>query len=338
MTDVSIVIPFRNGWDVLEPCLRSISPGIETIAVDDGGTDDTPVRVARYFPAVLVLRNEQNLGFAASANRGLAACTRPVRVVLNSDARLTPGAIAALASAFEDRGIGIAGPRLLFPDGTHQVSAARFPSPGRLFAGSFFLTEVFSRLFPRRRFRFELGLPRMEHDADRDVDWVEGACIALREDCFAALGGFDEVYHYYSEVDLCWRAHLAGWRVRYVSGAEVKHVGGASSGRDAAAQARQHLRSEARFFRTAYGQGAMRRWCIARTAGSLAKVLVLAVPALVDRRARVRWQWQAGALVEMVRNLRTDEWREQLPPGSNTMDRADRRQQSMNFTPEEDGG
>jgi GT2 family glycosyltransferase len=337
MNDVSVVIPFRNGWDVLEPCLRSIPLGIETIAVDDGCTDDTPVRVAQFFPAVQVLRNEQNLGFAATANRGLAACTRPVRVVLNSDARLQPGALAALASAFEDREIGIAGPRLVFPDGTHQVSAARFPSPGRLFAGSFFLTEVFRWLFPRRQFPFELGLPRIEHDADRDVDWVEGACIALRDDCFAVLGGFDEGYHYYSETDLCWRAHLAGWRVRYVSGAEVKHVGGASSGRDAAAQARQLLRSEARFFSTAYGQGSMRRWYVARMAGSLTKVLVLALPALVDRRVRVRWRWQAGALAEMVRNLRTGEWRGQHPPGSDTMDRADQRQQPMNFTTEEDG-
>ncbi len=338
MTDVGVVIPFRNGWDVLEPCLRSIPPGIETIAVDDGCTDDTPVRVAQLFPAVQVLRNEQNLGFAASANRGLAACTRPVRVVLNSDARLGPGALDALASAFEDSGIGIAGPRLHFPDGTHQVSAARFPSPGRLFAGSFFLTEVFSWLFPRRRFPFELGLPRIQHDTDRDVDWVEGACIAIRDDCFAALGGFDEAYHYYSETDLCWRAHLVGWRVRYVSGAIVMHVGGASSGRDTAAQARQLLRNEARFFHTAYGQGAMRRWYVTRAAGSLVKVLVLALPALVDRRVRIRWRWQASALAEMVRNLHTGEWRGQLPTGSNNMDRADQRQQPMNFTPEEGGG
>src|SRR5207237_7758926 len=101
-------------------------------------------------------RNERNVGFGATANHGLAEAGGDVRIVLNSDARLRPRAIEQLVAPFADPAIGICGPRLLFPDGSHQLSAAKFPTVGRLIAGSFALNEVYRTVFPRRQFRWEL--------------------------------------------------------------------------------------------------------------------------------------------------------------------------------------
>lgn len=293
---VSVVVPLFNGRDLIETCLGSIPEHAEVIVVDDGSTDGAPELVEARFPRARVLRNERNVGFGTTANRGLAVCTGDVRVVLNSDTRLRPGALEALAGAFDDDGVGIAGARRVFPDGSHQTSAARFPRPSTIVTGSFLLNELYRRVRPNGRFRYELGLARADHDTDQDVDWVTGTCIALSARCYDMLGGFDEGYYLYAEeTDLCWRAWRAGFRVRYVSGAVVEHLGGGSTG-DPVVHATRMLRSEARFMATAYGERILWRWRLARGVGAAIKVALLAPVAVLDRRARVRLRWQWTAL------------------------------------------
>jgi N-acetylglucosaminyl-diphospho-decaprenol L-rhamnosyltransferase len=304
--DVTVVVPLYNGRHLIADCLWSIPDGAEIIVVDDGSTDGAPQLVEELFPHVVLLRNERNLGFGATCNRGLAAGRRPIRVVLNSDARFLAGSLDALQRAFEDPSVGIAGARRVFPDGTHQTSAASFPTVGSIVTGSFLLNEVFRRVFPNRRFPFELGLARRDHDRDRDVDWVSGTCLALRDECYEATGGFDETFHLYvEETDLCWRAWQQGWRVRFVAGATVEHHGGGSTG-DPVLHARRFLRSEALFLTRVHGPSVIVRWQAARLAGSLAKTALLALPGLLDPRARARWRWHLSAL----RTVLGGTWRE----------------------------
>lgn len=305
-TTVSIVVPLFNGRDLIEACLRSIPDGAEIIVVDDGSTDGAPDFVRDRFPDVLLLYNERNLGFGSTANRGLAMATGTVRVVLNSDARFRAGALDALVAAFHAADVGIAGARRVFPDGSHQTSAARFPRPSTIITGSFLLNEMYRRVRPRGRFPLELGLARVDHEHDRDVEWVTGTCIALRDTCFDDLGGFDEDYYLYAEeTDLCWRAWKAGFRVRYVAAAVVEHVGGGSTG-DPALHARRSLRSEARFMARAYGTENLWKWRLSRAVGAAIKVVVLAPFALFDRRIRNRWRWQWTALRETTRPSSTE--------------------------------
>lgn len=290
------MVPLHNGRELIGPGLESVPAGVEIIVVDDLSTDGAPDLVRERFPQAVVLRNDRNLGFATTTNRGLRAATRPVRVVLNSDARFTPGALDLLAAAFADPLVGIVGPRLVFADGTHQTSAGTFPRLMTIVTGSFLLNELFRLCFPDRRCPFELGLARRDHARDRDVDWVSGACLAIRDTCFAELGGFDEGYFMYNEeTDLCWRARQAGWNVRLVANAKVVHLGGASSG-SPALRARNFIASESRFMARAYGEGILPRWRLARIAGGALKVVVLAPVAMVSRRARTRLRWQAAAV------------------------------------------
>ena len=298
MTPVSVVVPLHNGRDVIEDCLRSIPDGVEVLVVDDASTDGSPDFVAERFPGVRILHSDVNRGFGATANLGLRNADGAVRIVLNSDARVSAAAVESLVEAFHDPAVGVAGPRLVFSDGSHQVSAARFPRPASIIAGSFLLNDVFHRVFGRR-LPWELGMSRAEHARDQEVDWVMGACIAIRDACFEATDGFDEGYFMYvEETDLCWRARQLGWKIRFVAGAEVVHVGGGSTG-DPRRHARQFVESEARFMNRAYGPAVMGRWRFARLLGAAVKIPLLALGSF-DQRVRMRLIWQVTAVMAVL--------------------------------------
>lgn len=293
--DVSVVIPLFNGRDLIASCLASIPEDVEVVVVDDCSTDGAADIIRERFPRARIIQNLENLGFGTTANRGLAACHGRVRVVLNSDARLGACALEKLVAAFDDASVGVAGPRLVFADGSHQISAARFPTLGSIVAGSFLLNDAFRRLMRNRRFPLELGMARHDHDQDHEVDWVKGACIALRDRCLDDIGGFDAAYFMYAEeTDLCWRARQHSWRVRYVAGATVVHLGGGSTG-DPTIHAQRMVRSEAEFMRRAYGPSILRRWRWARIGGAVLKIPLLGVAGLFDQRARARLRWQVSA-------------------------------------------
>lgn len=313
---VSVIVPVYGGRHLIGPCLESIPDGVEVIVVDDASPVEVDDVIRRARRTAVVLRNAENRGFGASANRGLSEARGEVRVVLNSDARLQPHALERLVSAFlADPKVGIAGPRLRFPDGTHQTSAAAFPTIGSFAAGSHLLNELYRRFRPRGRFRWELGLTRRDHDRSQDVDWVHGTCIAIRDACFDDTGGFDVAYRMYvEECDLCWRARAAGWTVRYVADAEVIHLGGASGTGDPGRQAQFNLDGEQRFISRAYGADVVWRWRLARVVSSLIKVVLLAPPAAVDARARARLRWHIAALAHLLRFHRIVRFRDEGCP------------------------
>ena len=296
MLSASVVVPLYNHGALAVECLRSVPPGVEVVVVDDASTDDAVEIVLAAFPGVSLLRNPYNLGFAATANRGLQACSGTVRVVLNSDARLTSGALESLVAVFDDARIGVAGPRLVFPDGSHQISAAAFPRPGSVLAGAFLVNEIYRAVRPGGRFPLALGMSRREHERDHDVDWVHGTCFAIRDQCLTDVAGFDEEYRFMvEEMDLCLRARRSGWRVRYCAAAVVEHAGGASASAEAW-RARRYINGEARFMARAYGLKILPRWRMARATGALIKMVAFGLAATVSTRARARWSWQRAAL------------------------------------------
>ncbi len=297
---VTVVVPVHGRLELAQRCIASIPQWAEVVVVDDGSPQDARSRLQPTCPRARFIVHEEAKGFAGAANAGLEAAGGEVRVVLNSDARLMPGALEALTAAFADPSIGIAGPRLVFPDGSHQTSASRFPTPLRLLTGSFALNEAYRAIRPRSRFPFELGMARAEHRSDRDVDWVIGACIALRDTCLVELGGYDDEYPFYvEETDLCWRARQRGWRVRYVASATVVHEGGASSA-PPALLAEHLLQGEARFMVRAYGERSLPRWWASRVLGSAIKASAFGALAPFDSRMRNHAQWQRSALAHLI--------------------------------------
>ena len=199
MSVAAVVVVHEEGPE-LARCVDSLEPQVDELVVIRNLVD-----------------NERPLGFAANANRGIARTTAPFVIVANPDTEAEPGAVASLRE-FAERHVrcGIVGPQLLNPDGTHQPSRRRFPT----------VSGTLVRRTPLRRF---LNPDRHFYE-DRpqepvEADWLLGAFLFLRRDLLDELGGFDEGFRLYGEdIDLAYRAGMAGWERWYVPDARVVHA------------------------------------------------------------------------------------------------------------------
>jgi len=121
--DVSVVIVNFNTKNALRRCLLSLDEAVEVIVVDNGSTDGS-VEMLQEFSHARLIQNSANRGFGAANNQGIQAATRPLVLLLNSDAYATRGSVSILASVFADEGVAAAGGMLLNLDGSLQESCA----------------------------------------------------------------------------------------------------------------------------------------------------------------------------------------------------------------------
>ena len=208
--------------------------------------------VREHFPDVRVIESGGNRGFSIGNNLGIAEARGRAVLLLNPDTEVVGDAIPRLLDLlWSDPAIGIVGPALRYPDGTPQSSRRRFPTRLTAFLESTLLQQYWQDNPVRGRYL----LTDRPDDLRQDVDWLNGACLLVRQSLLAQLGGFDEGYFMYSEeLDLCERARRAGWRVVFEPAATVIHHEGASS---AQAVPRRHIdfnTSKVRYYRRRYGR------------------------------------------------------------------------------------
>jgi N-acetylglucosaminyl-diphospho-decaprenol L-rhamnosyltransferase len=167
---------------------------------------------------VEAVHNEQPLGFGANVNKGAALTTAELVLSANPDAVPEPGAVDALRTFLEEHpGCGVAGPRMLYPDGSPQPSRRRFPTV----LGTIVRRTPLRLVVPQRRhFHLDEATPTQPVEAD----WMLGGFLLLRRAMLDELGGFDEGFRLYGEdIDLQYRAMQAGWERWYVPQAVVRH-------------------------------------------------------------------------------------------------------------------
>ncbi|MGE0725670.1 MAG: glycosyltransferase family 2 protein, partial [Alphaproteobacteria bacterium] len=219
---VSIVIPVYGKFEFTYDCVRAILDGgvraaYEVLIVDDCSRDET-LLAPMILQGCRVLRNERNLGFVLSCNRGAEAARGRYVFLLNNDTKPHPGAIDALVETFEqhDR-VGIVGAKLLFADGKLQEAGGII---WRLGDG-----WNFGRCEDPDDPRFNYVRP---------ADYVSGAALMVPRDLFLDLGGFDRHFApaYYEDTDLAFRVRAAGHRVLYQPRSRITHFEGVSSGTD----------------------------------------------------------------------------------------------------------
>ncbi len=245
---VSVVIVNYESGRALLRCVEGwCNEGpARVVVVDNGSTDGSTDEVVRRFPDVQILRPGANLGYGAAANRGVAAADTRWVVVGNPDLEVHPGALGALVEALSaDPGCALAGPLVRTAEGERYPSARQFPSlvdaAGHAVLGLFVPDNRFTRAYQQSHLD-------ESPTGTVTVDWVSGACFVVRRDAFEEVGGFDEAYFMYAEdVDLCWRLGRAGWRVAYVTEAEVTHLQGVSTDRHPYRMIAEHHRSLLRF-------------------------------------------------------------------------------------------
>lgn len=281
--DVDIVIPVHGGWDFVRECLRAAlaqSIAARVIVVDDLSPDDTADRVAAEFPGVTLLRNDVNLGFAATCNVGMAAGSGRLVMLVNSDVVLDPDAVAAAVEALPEASgarTGSAATLLLAPDG-------RVDSYG-------IVADVTGAGFVRFH-----GAQLSQVDAETPpVLGPYGAVAVYRRAALDEVGTFDtKIFMYGEELDLAFRLRTAGWSCVVIDRPLGTHLGGASAGRESERQRR--LSGFARGY-------LLRKYGVLRSRWALRALLVEAIVSgarLVLRRdvvsLRGRWEgWRRGA-------------------------------------------
>ena len=236
---VACVVVTYDALPWIEQCLASVA-GIETVVVDNGSSDGTVDVVRERFPQVRVIESS-NEGLAAGWNRGIAETGSEHVLVLNADAWLVEDALSRLVAAADRHPRAAAiGPKLLNPDGSLQRSVRGFPTTWRLATEYLYLRK----LAPRSRSLNAFYGAGFDHESERAVEWVMGACFLLRRNAYDEVGPFDERFFLFSEeVDWMRRATDAGWSVLFTPTARCVHVGGAAhGGRMFRENVRGHLR------------------------------------------------------------------------------------------------
>lgn len=268
--DLSIVIVSWNVRDLLAACLESIAaapvtlvpPGadsesdsttsltVEVIVVDSASRDGSASLVRERFPWVHLIAEAENVGFVRGNNRALALARGRHLLLLNPDTIVHGDALNRLVALLDTHpDVGIAGPQVLNPDGTHQSTRRRFPTP---------LTAIFESTWLQgwapRQLLAHYYVTDQPDAGTFDVDWVQGCALIARREVYAQIGGLDEGYVMFSEeLDWCRRAKSAGWRVLYAGEARITHYGGQSTSQ---VEARKHIhfqQSKLRYFARFHG-------------------------------------------------------------------------------------
>jgi N-acetylglucosaminyl-diphospho-decaprenol L-rhamnosyltransferase len=237
---VDAVVVTHGPHPDLARCIEALSPQVDDLVV----VANPP---APEIDARLIV-NEKARGFAANANKGIAATRAPYVVVANPDTEPRPDAIQLLAAFADDHPrAGVVGPQLLFLDGRWQPSRRRFPTVTGTIVRRTPLRKI---LRPQTR---QVGHYLLEDRPTEpaQADWMLAAFLLLRREMLDELGGFDEGYRLYGEdIDLCYRAAQAGWERWYVPQATVRHTHAAVTDRRfLTRQTLWHWRSIARFVR-----------------------------------------------------------------------------------------
>lgn len=232
-TRLDVVIVNHNSTDELVACLSSIDrhgsgEEIGVVVVDNASHDDVG-RVSQQYPAVELVKNTDNVGFARAVNDGLSRGTAEFVMIMNPDTVVTPRFFRKMVEYMvENPRIAILGPKVLNEDGSLQGSARSYPTISTLFFGR---TSLLTRFFPRSSLARK-SVPALNSDGvlPMDVEWVSGACMLVRRSAVSAVGMLDERFFvYWEDVDWCRRMRESGWRVVYYPQATIVHRVGASS-------------------------------------------------------------------------------------------------------------
>jgi N-acetylglucosaminyl-diphospho-decaprenol L-rhamnosyltransferase len=212
VSDVAISLVNTNSRELLLACLESLHDvDAEVVVLDNASEDGSVEAVRERFPDVRVIAQRHRAGFGANHNAVIRATSSRYVYVLNEDTTSDDWRLEEMVAHLDaNPRVAALGPRLVYPDGSLQDSAWRFPSPAVTALGLLTLGRA--------------GVKQSGGRAIRDVDWVMGAAILLRREALDEVGLFDEEFFIYSEeTDLCRRLRRGGWRVRYFPEATVVH-------------------------------------------------------------------------------------------------------------------
>lgn len=231
MKKLSVIIVNYNTKDILEKCLRNLSgkyPNIEMIVVDNGSSDGSSDMVKEQFSDVVVI-DTQNNGLAAGSNLGFKRATGDFILYLGSDAFPNGSTLTGIVDYLEGHiDVGIATCKLVLRDGNLDMDAHRgFPTPW----ASFTHFSGLEKLLPNLPLFNGYFLGYRDFEAPHEIDMCIAHFMLIRRKVFDDIGLWDEDFFVYGEdVDFCYRAKHAGWKVMYLPQWSAVHYKGVSVG------------------------------------------------------------------------------------------------------------
>jgi GT2 family glycosyltransferase len=236
----SIIIVHRNGPETLLRTLDALAVAIdpahdEIFITDNGSSDDSLARARDAHPAVRIIENGCNMGYAAAINQAVPLSNSQYLLFLNNDAFVAPGLFDRFSTLFDENPrAGIIGPLLISEAGDPQRCFGIEPT----FAG-----EAGLHRSERRR-------PPLPAAEVAPADWISGACMAARCAATAEAGSIDSgFFFYYEDVEFSIRLRRAGWLALLDQGSRVVHEMGTSTKPVRLGSQIEHLRSHLRFYR-----------------------------------------------------------------------------------------
>ena len=220
----AVVILNWNTRDYLErflPGLIESCRGLdaEVVVADSASEDGSLQFVHTRFPLVRIIQLEQNFGFTGGYNRALKEIDADNYVLINSDVEVAPDWLKVLDAWMDSHPeCGICGPKIL-----SFSNRSAFEYAGA--AGGWL--DCFGFPYCRGRILHKVEQDKGQYDKPENVLWVSGACLMIRAELWRRLGGFDDrFFAHMEEIDLCWRAQLAGYKVCNVPQSCIYHIGG----------------------------------------------------------------------------------------------------------------
>lgn len=229
--NIDIVIVNWNSGSLLYDCIVSIKKSsqqdlLHAIIVVDNASADVSLDMLPQYDKLMIIQNQENLGFAKAANQGFRLSTASYTLLLNPDTRLFPDTLQKCGQFMEEhQDVDILGVRHLKNDGSVSPSCARFPTPLTYFYDAVGLSRFSPRIFTPA-----LLMTDWDHLSDRVVDQVIGAFMFMRNSIFQKIGYFDEQFFVYcEELDFSKRLVEAGGKSFYTASIKIVHIGGGTT-------------------------------------------------------------------------------------------------------------
>ena len=221
---VSIIIPHYNGIDILRDCLNSLFNNsytdFETILIDNGSTDGSQKFVTENYPQVKLIENEKNLGYAGACNQGMKLSKAEYILLLNNDTVLPENFLTEMVAAIEaDQTIGMVQPKIM------SIQDKRYFDYSGAAGGEM---DIFGYPFARGRIFDAVEMDEGQYDKfDTVVFWTSGCAMLVRKSVINEIGLLDEdFFAHQEEIDLNWRAQLAGYKNVVTYKTHIYHYSG----------------------------------------------------------------------------------------------------------------
>jgi GT2 family glycosyltransferase len=222
--NIAVVILNWNGVQLLEQFLPSViaySPEATIYIADNASTDESISFVEQHYPAVKIVKNTDNYGFAKGYNEALKHIDAEIYALVNSDVEVTANWLSPIIDTFRNEPqTAIVQAKIL-----DFKNKEYFEYAGA--AGGFI--DKYGYPYCRGRLFDTIEKDKGQYDDEREIFWASGACFFIRSYVYKELHGFDDdFFAHQEEIDLCWRAINKGYAIKYNYKSTVYHVGGAT--------------------------------------------------------------------------------------------------------------